>query len=826
MKLDESEKKYQLLIKNLPGIVYRGFKDWSVEFLDNNIQQITGYCAANFNSGKIKWCDILVKEDIKSASDTFIRALKSDKSFVREFRIKTPGGKIIWIQDRGQIICDSYGDIDHISGVFFDITGRIEQRQALIRAKHEAEKANDRLKIAIDQANLMAEKAEDASKAKSEFLANMSHEIRTPMNGVIGMVSLLLKTSLDPEQRDYAQTIESSAESLLKILNDILDFSKIEAGKIELENIDFDLRVTLAKMEDLMAVSARKKGLGYHCVIQPDVPSLLTGDPGRLRQILLNLTGNAIKFTENGEVSVLVDLEKETKTDATIRFCVADSGIGISMDRFNRLFQSFSQADGSTTRKYGGTGLGLSISKQFAEMMGGKIGVESQKGKGSTFWFTAVLQKQPDDRLKQVTVPGEIRGKHILVVNDHSVNRHILKELLNSWECRYDEAEVGGPALKKLYRAVADKDPYDIAILDMQMPEMDGEILGRKVKMDPDLKKTILVLLTSMGERGDMERFRKIGFSAYLTKPVKPSDLHNCLITLAGMKHPKYNGAPFEMVTQYSISENLKQRVRILLAEDDVTNQKVAVNILKKSGYRTHVVNSGKEALEAVKAASYDLVLMDVQMPEMDGLKATTRIRKLENDGAWKRHGKIMESVTSHSPGKEHLAAKRLPIIAMTAHAMEGDREKCFEAGMDDYMTKPINPQIMLEKIETWILQNMSAGEEKYIDSPVNIDEALGRAMNDIDFLKMLFNGFLEKLPGQIKSMGVAIENNDKEDLIRLAHKLKGSAANLSASYLSQTAADLEKIGRYGDLVLARSTLKKLVAETEHVRKYLHSNLN
>ncbi|MDY6989793.1 MAG: response regulator [Thermodesulfobacteriota bacterium] len=540
--------------------------------------------------------------------------------------------------------------------------------------------SNRQLREAIAQAEEMAKRAEAANVAKSEFLANMSHEIRTPINGVIGMTGLLLDTELTPEQQQYAQITRSSADALLSVINEILDYSKIEAGKLDVEIMDFDLAMTVEEVMDVLALDAHNKGLELVFLVHQDVPALIRGDPARLRQVLINLANNAIKFTEKGEVLIRVSVDAESDHEAIIRFEVSDTGIGIPDNRLDCLFQPFTQVDGSTTRRYGGTGLGLTISKDLARMMGGKIGVESKEGEGSMFWFTATLEKQGQGREVKMVVPEDIRGRRILVVDDNATNRLVLREQLRSWDCDYDEAQGGGVALEKLREAVAERRPFEIAILDMQMPEMDGETLGRKIKEDPDLEGTILVMLTSVVEPGGPARTKEIGFAAYLTKPVKQSELFDCLTTVVGKKAAGRDTAGEALVTRRSIADDRKRRIRILVAEDNMVNQKVALNLLEKFGYRADAVANGQEAIKALETVPYDLVLMDVQMPEMDGLEATARIRSPQS------------AVRNH----------RIPIVAVTAHAMKGDRERCLEAGMDDYTPKPIKPDELLEKIERW----------------------------------------------------------------------------------------------------------------------------
>jgi PAS domain S-box-containing protein len=664
----------------------------------------------------------------------------------------------------------------------------------------ERKEAEDALRVYARDLETARKRAEEATRAKSEFLANISHEIRTPMNAMIGMTELALATRITREQREYLNAIQSSADGLLSLVNDLLDFSKIEARKLQLDSVGFNLRDALEDTMRVLAPRADQKGLELACQIHRDVPVALVGDPLRLRQVVINLVGNAIKFTELGEVVLRVEAESRGDRNALLRFSVADTGIGIPQEKQAVIFEAFSQADSSTTRRYGGTGLGLAISAQLVELMGGKISVESQPGRGSTFHFTAQFEVQQPGLEKPPARWRTLADLPVLIVDDNATNRRILEEVFTNWRMCPVAVEGGASALATLEESLHADQSFAVVLLDGHMPDMDGFAVAERISQDRRYAGIKLVMLTSASQPEDVAHCRRLGISAYLTKPIKQSELFDVIITAISQPAGERSRAS----RPAREARRPQRKLHVLLAEDNQVNQLLATRIFKKLGHLVTVVSNGREALSAVQAGQFDLVAMDVQMPEMDGLDATAAIR------AW-----------------EKAEGTHVPIMAMTAHAMKGDRERCLAAGMDGYTSKPIR----IGELEHAITQlvSLSKSAEPPVPEETRGDGFIDRAalLAGVDgnrrLLRDLVRLFLADYPQRLAEIKEATRRRDAAALRIAAHTLKGSVGNFAARQAFAAAQLLEIMGRDGDLDKAGEACKALESELAHVTEELRS---
>ena len=711
--------------------------------------------------------------------------ISSGQTWKGQFHNRCKNGALSWVSATISPVLNDRSEIVRFIGIQEDI--------------NELKTMEGSLREALDR-------AEEATLAKSEFLANMSHEIRTPINGIMGMTDLLLDTPQTPEQRDYTESIHACGDSLLSLINDILDFSKVEAGQLVLESIDFDIRTTIEDSLEILALKAQQKGVDIVCLISEDVPEILRGDPGRLRQVLFNLVGNAIKFTFHGGVTVQTDLQQETDAAATIRITVTDTGIGIPPDKQEAIFTKFIQADPSTTRQFGGTGLGLAICRQLIHLFRGEIHVTSEVGRGSAFSFTAVFEKPAAGTLRPTPKEADLSGVKVLVTDDFITNRILMTNLLKRWGCRFAEAPDGTSALALLKQAARDGDPFVAALLDMQMPLMDGAELGRRIKSDDAIKSTRLVMLTSLGKRGDAERLAGVGFSGYLPKPIRPALLRKCLALVLGRQEAL--GSDRDLITRHTVAETARRRLRILVAEDNTTNRIIAVKMLEKLGHMAESVANGEEVIDSLRRIPYDLVLMDCQMPVMDGFHATMIIR---------------------GPGSNVLNP-RVPIIALTAHAMKGDRDLCIEAGMNDYVSKPTNVHDLAAAIERCLADASgfahAAPVAQDVGAPCDFDREgfLERTMGDRALASEIVAAFLADSPPLLEKLSEAIAAGDAAAAGKFAHTLKGSGANMGGQTFSRIASQMQDAGKANNLARLAELLPAALAAFQslcsHLRKF------
>ena len=773
--LRTSEEKFRQLAENVREVFWMmNAAGTEVLYISPAYEQIWGRTCESLYRNPMDWLEAIEPDDRERAHAVFMRQMQGE-DLESEYRIRTAAGHQKWIRDSAFPVLDQAGQMTRVVGIAEDITERKHAEAAIQKAKEAAEAAN---------------------RAKSEFLANMSHEIRTPMNGVIGMAGLLLESALTAQQRQYAEIVRSSGESLLTVINDILDFSKIEARKLELEILDFHLRTTLEDATRLVCARAREKGLDLVCTLGPDVPLHLRGDSGRLRQVLLNLIGNAVKFTARGHVIVGAEVDREDGRSAVIRFSVEDTGIGIPANRQADIFSPFTQVDGTTTRNFGGTGLGLAISGQLVSLLGGAIGVDSEPGKGSTFWFTAVFEKQTDEPAAPPEEPVELQNAHILLVEQHQSSRRHTARLLLDRGCQPHQASGADDALVMLRTAARAHHPYRAVLVDIDMPQ--EKDLCRRIQADPDLTETALIRIT-----GDARWRRALwcdprGFGACVSKPILPARLYESLAAALNQNpdpHPP-GGRAFGARSYCA---------RILVAEDNITSQRVALSILAQLGYRADAVANGKEALATLRSIPYDLVLMDCQMPVMSGYEAAALIRD----------------------PRSGVLNPKIPILAVTAHAMKGDREKCVASGMNGYLTKPVNPAAISAAIDQWLPEaaaNSVISQPESAPTPV-FDEAalMERLMGDRDLARTIVEVFLEDLPKQLVALGSYLEAGDSDSAQRQAHTIKGAASAVGGQALQDVASEMEQRGKTGDLEAMSARLPELHQRFEAVSRALQN---
>ena len=773
--LQSSEERYRSIIESIDDGYYEVDLPGYFTFFNESTCKILDRPATDIE--KINIRDALDEESAMRIFDTFNKVYVSGNANEIECSFTLKDGLKRFVEASISLIKDRKGTPSGYRGILRDITRR-KQAESLQQAKAAAEEAN---------------------RAKSEFLANMSHEIRTPLNSIIGLVELVLETDMRPEQRQDLEVVMSSSHTLLSVINDILDFSKIEAGKLDLESTTFSLREFLGESLKIMAPKAHEKKLELAYRVEPGLPDRLLGDPTRFRQVVLNLVGNAIKFTNEGEIVVSVKSERQGEDEIYLRVSVRDTGIGIPKEKQNSIFNAFEQADGSTTRRFGGTGLGLAVSSKLVNLMGGQIWCDGDPGFGSTFYFTILFGIQPIKEEEVGLLSEEnVSGVKALVVDDNATSRQIIVEMLESWKMEPIAASNANEAKKFIEQQNQSGQPFELTIIDSEMPETDGLSLAKWIRQKDHLKSQVIMMLTSPYHR-KMIRSKDLGINASLMKPIRPSELLVAVMTALGMRTQDAAIASVSATNQSAIND---RKLKILVAEDTPFNQKFILRLLDKWGYEGVVVENGRLAVEAFQKEYFDLVFMDVQMPEMDGFEATASIRAHE------------ETSGSH-----------IPIIAMTAHAMKGDRERCLEAGMDAYVPKPISANKLHETIHTLLadsLQVDAVEKRQEGSSTLPGPEALLRAFdNDQELLKTSIELFVSEYPQMLKDLMDAVQTHDSKKLERKAHALKGMLRSFQADSLADMALDLEKKGRKGNDIHLDDELKKLSSEIKAFEKLL-----